>query len=238
MLIRVIDFETTGLEPPPADAVVEIGWCDVRLTDAGAELGVPYAVIVDPGRPIPPVAMSIHHITDEIVVTHGIPWDDALLMLQAGSPDIFCAHMAKFEQQFFPTDKPWICTWKCAQRIWPEAPAHSNQALRYWLSLQVDDALAMPPHRSGPDSYITARVLQRMLDDVLPADAVAWTLQPVLLTTVTFGKHRGVEWINVPLDYLQWIVNQAEMDLDVVHTARHYLNQARRRSGHQAYDSR
>jgi hypothetical protein len=26
---------------------------------------------------------------------------------------------------------PWICTYKCALRVWPDLDGHSNQELRY-----------------------------------------------------------------------------------------------------------
>lgn len=29
--------------------------------------------------------------------------------------------------------------------VWPDAPRHSNQVLRYWRNLVLDNALAMPP---------------------------------------------------------------------------------------------
>ena len=40
---------------------------------------------------------------------------------------------------------------------------HSNQVLRYWLGLRLDADLAMPPHRAGPDAYVTAHLLLRMM---------------------------------------------------------------------------
>jgi exodeoxyribonuclease X len=50
-----------------------------------------------------------------------------------------------------------------------------------------------------------------------------WTNEPVLLPNVTFGKHRGQAWTDVPVDYLQWILRQQDMNENVVHTARHHL---------------
>ncbi|WP_080654916.1 3'-5' exonuclease [Bradyrhizobium japonicum] len=64
MLIRVLDFETTGM--PPDAAVCEVGWCDLR-TYAGTtacEIGKPVGMLVDPNRAMPPEARAIHHISD------------------------------------------------------------------------------------------------------------------------------------------------------------------------------
>ena len=62
-MIRVIDLETTG-NAPPAHAVIEIGWQDVALgADGRWELhGEGGAILVNPGRPIPPITMAVHHI--------------------------------------------------------------------------------------------------------------------------------------------------------------------------------
>ena len=45
------------------------------------------------------------------------------------------AHRASFDQRFctprLTGEVEWICTWKCAMRIWPDLPRFSNQMLRY-----------------------------------------------------------------------------------------------------------
>jgi len=59
----VFDLETTGLKPSRGDGIVQIG--AVRL-EAGAEAAT-FAMLVDPGRPIPPVSTRYHGITDAMV---------------------------------------------------------------------------------------------------------------------------------------------------------------------------
>ena len=51
-----------------------------------------------------------------------------------------------------------------------------------------------------------------------------------LLPKVTFGKHRGQAWSELPGDYLSWLVNKSDMDADTKFTARHWLDQRRRAS--------
>lgn len=55
MRIRVIDLETTGVEP--TDAVVELATWDV--TD-GCVVDTGHAQLINPGRSIPPEASAIH----------------------------------------------------------------------------------------------------------------------------------------------------------------------------------
>jgi len=221
MRIRVIDVETTGLAPP--EAVVEIGAWD--LVD-GSEIEEWGDVMVNPGRPIPPEISAIHHIVDEDVAG-GLTFAEAIRPMMFGV-DAFCAHAAKFERQWITEEitggKPWICTLRCAYRVWPEAPKHNNQALRYWLKPEgLDRSIASVAHRAGPDAYVTAFTLRELLKKATVTDLIKWSAEPAILPRVTFGKHSGAEWKTVPVDYLSWILRQSDMDEDVMHTARHWM---------------
>jgi exodeoxyribonuclease X len=94
--------------------------------------------------------------------------------------------------------------------------------LRYWLGLDLDPALAMPPHRASPDAYTTAHIFARMLAEEGEnrlKRLVAWSKEPGLLPKLLFGKHRGMRFSEVPADYLEWITKQTDMDEDVRFTA-------------------
>ena len=217
--IRVVDFETTGL--PPDAAVCEIGYYDV-YPGADPWLSKGHGWRVNPGQPILPEASAVHHLTDDDV--RGYPPASEILPNLLLGADMFAAHNAAFEQQFFPGgDKPWICTLKAARRIWPDAPGHSNQTLRYWLKLSIFGDLAFPPHRSMPDAYVTACLLNALLAKATVEEMVQWTKEPSLLPRVTFGKHRGKAWADLPVDYLDWLVSKSDMDEDTKFTARHWL---------------
>ncbi len=136
------------------------------------------------------------------------------------TPAAFVAHSCAFERQFVTEATtgqiPWICTYKVAMHVWPDAPRHSNQVLRYWRNLSLDNALAMPPHRAGPDAWVTAHLLADLAKYASFAQMVAWTKEPRPMPILTFGKHRGQAWAQVPSDYLQWMVRQTDMDADTV----------------------
>lgn len=231
MLIRVIDFETTGI--PSEDekhALVEVGSCDLVQGQAGWRVCPPVTSLVNPGRPVPIEAMAVHHIRDAELAD--APSPDRVLPLLIADADTFCAHNIDFEKKFFGGgEKPWICTHKCSLRAWPESPSHSNQVLRYFLDVDSDAdfeiARSMPPHRAGPDAYVTAFILRKLIEKCAMADLVKWSSGPALLAKVAFGKHRGKRWSEVPTDYLEWIVNKSDMDdRDVRATAKHYLKAA------------
>lgn len=225
MKIRVIDLETTGLPEDQTKGICEIGWTDVH--DDWVVDG-PYSALVNPGHPIPPATRAVHHISDADVAGAISP-DAACAQLMYGmeAGDVFAAHNAKFERAFFGGGQhPWICTFQCAKHVFPEAPGHSNQVLRYWLDIDndgLDPIASMPPHRAGPDTLVTAFVLRRLIFASSVDQLIHLTSAPVVLQTVTFGKHRGAKWRDLPTDYLQWIAHKSDLGVDEKHTARTIL---------------
>jgi exodeoxyribonuclease X len=228
MLFRVTDFETTGM--PPEATLCEIGFCDVRTNaDDSTEIGDPVGMLVNPKRPMPPEARAIHHISDHDLA-NAPSIDTGLITLNHPSVDVFVAHNMAFEREFFTGgQKPWICTLKVARRLWPECPSHTNQCLRYFLGFELDHNLAMPPHRAAPDTYVTAHILLAAITaGASIASMIEWSNGPSLLPRVTFGKHRGQAWKDLPGDYLDWIVRKSDMDADTKFTARHWLEKRRK----------
>jgi len=224
-IVRVIDFETTGMTA--TDEPVEVGWSDLRFDRPTLNSSVSHyaSELINPGRPIPPEAMAVHHITDAMV--KDAPKKAGVFAeVFTDEPDYFAAHNARFDRQFAPkTRQPWVCTYKASYRLWPNAAGHSNQYLRYWLGLDVGLAHTDLPHRAGPDALVTAQLLRLMLArGMRVTDAAEWTEQPVLLYRVSFGKHAGALWEEVPLDYLQWMTTKGDFDEDAMFTAQHWLN--------------
>ena len=218
--IRVIDLETTG-SSPPSHAVCEIGWQDVVLRSDGLwTLGpVGGARLVDPGRPIPPVTMAVHHILDEDV--KGAPfWPDiAPSILRAdGGAVALAAHRASFEQRFctpkLAGGARWICTWKCALRLWPDSPSFSNQVLRYWrMADGLNQEMGLPVHRAFPDSYVTAHHLRDQLNEAGLEQLLAWSAEPGLLPRVPYGTDRGRYWSELTDDELQRYMSDRNEDV-------------------------
>jgi exodeoxyribonuclease X len=213
MFIRVIDFETTAEKPPEAE-VCEFGICDVEhgkliFEGSASALCSVTAMTV--------TARAVHNI-DPAECAAFFPFDSA----EVDRPPVeaFAAHNASFEQQFLKTDKPWICTYKAALRHWPEAPSHSNGALRYWLQdagkISPVHELTQPVHRAGPDAYVTAHILMALLaDGVTPETMIAWTLEPPVMPRCPLGKFRGKPWAEVEDGFLAWMTRQADMDSDL-----------------------
>ncbi|WP_374576317.1 exonuclease domain-containing protein [Phenylobacterium sp.] len=226
--LRVIDLETTGTEPPAE--IIEFGRVDVVITDHGASVEPPQSWLYRPLRGIPPETMAVHHITEADFgpATPVCTPDQLHAAVWSGpAPAALVAHSCAFERQFVTEATtgaiPWICTYKVALHVWPDAPRHSNQVLRYWRGLTLDNALAMPPHRAGPDAWVTAHLLAELARFASFDQMVAWTREPRPMPVLTFGKHRGQPWAQVPSDYLQWMISQTDMDADMVWHARQEL---------------
>jgi len=182
-VIRVIDFETAG-EAPPA-AVIEVGWCDVVETADGWNVGSPGSGLCGADR-VTCETRAVHHISPRDIEGfqpfHAQEFVGGALLDGAVA---LAAHNAQFEAQWLGPvlgSMSMLCTYKAALRIWPDAPAHKNMVLRYWLEEQgianIDAALAQPAHRAGPDAYVTAHLLKHLLAKTTVEQLIAWTAEP------------------------------------------------------------
>lgn len=215
-LIRVIDFETCGMEPPAA--ICEVGWSDYD-TEARRVFSPNWRLCRV--ETIPPEVRAIHHIAASDTAGE-LPFDQAATIaaaIDAGAVAL-AAHNLKFEAQWLGNvgGLHLLCTYKAALRIWPAAPSHGNMALRYWLEdqglIDLDAALAQPAHRAGPDAYVTAHILKALFaTGATGAQMVNWTRHPALLPTCPIGEHRGKPWAEVPFGFLDWMVRKAA-DMD------------------------
>lgn len=225
-LIRIVDLETTGTRPP-ADGVVELGWQDLELTGGAWRVGAgPDARYVNPGRDIPARTSAIHHIVDEDVAG-APPWHEvAPPVLAAPGVAALAAHRVEFERRWCTNaltgGLPWVCTWKCALRLWPDLPSHSNQSLRYERRpAGLDRARGLPAHRAGPDAYVTAHHLRDQLAEASLDQLIAWTREPALLVRVPYGPMRGRLWRDMDEAFLDATLSR-NTDRDVRFTARHW----------------
>lgn len=215
--IRVVDFETTGIEPPAE--VCEVGICDLHLE--ARQIEEPRSWLCGVAT-MPPDVRAIHHIALAECADKS-PFDSSSFL----TPDIaaMAAHNAAFETKFFSPTVPIICTYKAALRVWPNAPGHSNGVLRYWLEdqglIDPDHETTQPAHRAGPDAYVTAHILSALFNaGATGRDMVTWTKEPPLMPTCPIGKFRGKPWSEVEAGFLGWMLRQETMEDDLKWNAR------------------
>jgi exodeoxyribonuclease X len=216
-IVRVIDFEATGLERECK--VVEVGHCD--FDPIARTIGRPESYLCGGIDQMPPDTRAVHHIRLEDLA--GLPpYDRWCLYEQAARAGVvaFAAHSADFEAQHILGSIPLVCTFKAAVRVWPDAPSHSVFGLLYWLEDQglvaYDRQLAHPPHRAGPDAYATAVLLQAIYAAGYEGrDLIAWTREPALLPRCPLGDWRGHKWEECDPSFLEWILRKIHDREDV-----------------------
>ncbi len=214
----MIDLETAG---GGAHDVCEIGWQDVErgadeVWRVGEQRG---ARFVNPGRPITPDTMAIHHILDSQVAD--APYWKALapqILRPEGGVLALAAHRAAFEQRYcrpgLTGAVDWICTWKCALRLWPHLDRFSNQMLRYLRRPEgLVHELGLPAHRALPDAYVSAHHLRDMLNAVPVEQLVAWSREPGLLPRVPAGPERGKPWTALDVEALERLARDRDGDV-------------------------
>ncbi len=221
----VIDTETTGIDPVQ-DTLVEVS----AMWLIGKEIAPAFSSLVNPERPIPPQSSGVHHITDKMV-QDAPTWDKLLPELQTHieKTHVLVAHNAAFDRSFLPDfGKPWLCTYRLARHLWPDAPDHKNQTLRYWLGLEFEaDA-----HSAAGDTLVTAHVLLYLLQAYREkgllstiGKLIEYANSPIEVIKMPFGKYFGVPLSEIPVDYLQWVLNNMnDLDTDLKWTIRKQLN--------------
>lgn len=224
----VVDCETTGFGNE--DKVVEVGgfYCeDDRIIKH-------YESLVNPGRDIPAEVSAIHHITAKHVVD-APTIEDAMMPFFDEDFDFVVAHKADFDKKFMDFGEcPWACTLKLSKVVYPNAPSHKNQVLRYHLGLPDPIyASASFAHRALYDAEVTTHLFHHLLSKATSEEPMEKMLHvsnnPILLKTCKLKKHADKPWSEVPRDYLNWILNPRTphpqpFDEDIIFTARYYYD--------------
>jgi exodeoxyribonuclease X len=215
-----VDTETTGVDAE-IDRICEIAI--VRYRNGVREI---FHTLVDPEIPIPPTASAVHHITDETIAeakargeapTFAEIADKVIEMLDGAH---VYAHNAPFDESFVDGElgveldpKSWVCTVRLSRHLFPDAPAHGNQVLHYWLKTKPESA-GLGPHRAIDDVFTSlentfhmwnaAAMLQVKSHEGLLelANRTIW------VDTMHFGTHVGKAFKDIPSSYFEWALGR------------------------------
>ena len=221
-----LDTETTDMGP--ADRLCQIAF----KTEGGDAVNE----LFNPGIPITIDAMTVHHITNEMV--QGKPsfrgsdtWKQ-LQDLMKSDTNVMVAHSAAFDVDMLKKEgiepRKVICTLKLARYFDKDGviPRYSLQYLRYYLKLNVDAT----PHTALGDILVLEAIFKRIhakavaeFGDNATAKMIEVSSRPVLYRRMPFGKHKGMKMEEVPLDYLQWLAG-TDLEVDLRYTIEQYLN--------------
>lgn len=238
---RIVDAESTGPNSTPPDVACELASVDYNAESS--QLMAPRTDLIQIGIPMPPDAQGVHHISDQELNDKGKSIAGVFKSIITPYPYpqiVLVAHNAEYEfgtvrdadgkllKDYLEADVPIICTLKVAYRLWPDAPNHKNQTLRYYLKLDVPEKLRGGlPHRALPDAIVTALMLKEALKLATPEQMIQWTKEPRLLPTCPIGKKQGwagKKWTEVDAGFLGWMLGQEEMELDLKWNAQRELD--------------
>lgn len=198
------DTETTGIRADKEN-IIEIAAYD-PLNDLSFEM------LINPGRPIPPDATAIHHISDEMVA--GAPRFDVAakefikfcegdVVLIAHNNDAFDYHFLKAEFGRVGITMPswrFLDSLKWARRYRGDLPRHTLQFLREVYNIPANNA-----HRALDDVIVLHKVFSHMTDDLHISEIYELLNRPRDIHHMPFGKHQGMPLMNLPKDYLKWL---------------------------------
>lgn len=211
----VIDLEFTHREL--ADAHV-IEWATVVIEPEwfgnGGIVGT-YSGLVRPPISIPPETSAVHHIIDADVAD-APSWEvaqHAIIDIFQDDPEVVAvAHSAEAERTMLAALNlkcRWLCTYKAALRIWPDAPSHSNEGLRYWLGHGTGRSVPQAPHSAAHDAQVTSKIFNELMAAGANfEDMIRWTDEPALLPRCPLGDWRGRRWSEVDDGFLDWIMRK------------------------------
>lgn len=214
-----LDTETTGNE-------VEKD----RLAQVSFEVDdTMYTGMFKPPLPISIKSMSITHITNKMVENAPVfQGSDLYNQLKELLTDhIFVAHNALFDKAIIEAEglvvPQFICTMRVARYLDKDAiiPEYNLQFLRYYLDLDVKDAIA---HDATGDVKVLRALFDRLFvkmkeetgdEDSAVAEMLRVSMEPSLLKKFTFGKYKGEHIEDIATKdagYLEWLWKQKESD--------------------------
>lgn len=224
--ILFLDTETTGVDTE-VDHICEVGFELVEYSEGKPVILESTEFFAKPPVPIPFEAMGIHHITNERVAGEP-PIESFVDTIQhfVDQADFLCAHNMKFDYEMLsrifpdiigPTKDNLIDTLRLLKHIEPGLPSYSLNALRYRYSLA--EGLTGEAHRALFDAGMCRNLLQHCLS-LKPMDfedMPAFIAAPMMLKTVSFGKHRGdeiSEMMAKDSSYVYWLFKQSWFEVE------------------------
>jgi len=229
MNLIFLDTETTGL-PVTGEKndhkIIQLAYFVSKTT------GI-FIQKFNPERKIDLKAMAIHHITDEELTSMPL-FSTSLAALRSYFIDhVLICHNAPFDIEMLAAEGidhiPYcVDTCRVAKHLLPDADSFSLQYLRHYLKLQIEEKLI--PHDARSDVILLKEVFFVLFEKVDGVDEkeklanmINLSTKSVLLKKMSFGKHSGMEFSDIPKGYLRWASNQKDMDPDVLHTVNYHL---------------
>jgi len=221
----VIDTETTSLDFKEAEIIQYAGDTAMNIIERFATHGYEGAVPSDfftASNPITAETSSITTITNRMVAGRPLfAESQEATELAINKHRYMVAHNSYYDEGVFKkygmSFPQTICTMRFAKKLYKDdvnITKHNLSFLRYALDLPIPDDT--PAHLADADVLVTTMLFVRLIEDAidegyldvaagdLGGQITAWLDQPVIITIMPFGKHKGKKLTEVPIDYWQW----------------------------------
>ena len=235
----LLDTETTGIDE--ADRICQLAF--LVLDKTGMQ---PYESLCKPPLPISLKAMSVHHITNEMVADKPSFWEcnsskklgelnreENILIIQNAPFDL-----GMLAKEGFEWKGQLIDTLRCIKHLEPQHESHSLQYLRYALGFYKEEGeiagqlgVEIKAHDALGD-VIVLNLLMKYLVAKVDRNInrlVELTRTPILYETITFGakykrgEDRYEDIVKKDRQYLEWALGYLALDEDVKYSINFYL---------------
>ncbi len=162
----VFDTETTGLNPSQGDRIVSIS--GVRVRGTKVLKADTFHALVNPGMKIPPISISIHKITDEMVTDAPIAGKVLPKFVEWVGDAVLVAHNAAFDIKMLEVEttraaQPMVenqvlDTLFISYGVHGDHEGHNLEAMALRMGVEVEGR-----HTSLGDAKTTAQIFVRML---------------------------------------------------------------------------
>ena len=214
----ILDTETHTLNGLP----IEIAYAPIEI-EAG-KLSLDRSKMFDQlysigDEKISYAAMAVHHILEADIVdqpnfgTFTLPTETVYIIGHNIDYDIRAIQTCGVDTLHIKA----ICTLALARLVWPDAEAHNISALIYMISKGSEKAREMlkGAHRADADIILTANILMHIVHklNIQTIEALFEASEDARIPrSINFGKHRGTAIVDLPSDYVQWLMRQEDLD--------------------------
>ena len=244
-----VDTETTGKDANVAE-VIEIGIA--FLTNRWLTYG---HLFKPETQELTPECSAVTNISKKMVqnsptFSEYIDSDKCHVTLTMNDSQIMLAHNAQYDlmvlRRYGVKFSNSLCTLKIAKKLFKDdqsVTAFNLPYLRYRFEILDPADSDLNAHRAPDDALVTAHLLEYFLAIMIERGIVDpnrpifdqindWINEPVILTSMPFGKYKGMPFKDVPVSYWKWALDNIEAldsesekyDADLATSVLAYLN--------------
>jgi len=236
MKIIILDTETTGtLEE---DRIIQLSFL---VVNENAEIEEVHDDLCLAPLDIKFDAMAIHHIVPEVLA--GKPTcketkSFARLNELNTSDNLMVIQNAKFDldmlaKEDFTSNMQLVDTFRILRAFYPLDTPHGLQQKRYqWGLYRFEQAIIdklgveVKAHDALGDVIVLKNLFDRLTSEQNLNTMIELCSKPMLLETMTFGKHKGKTFEHLALNErnsLQYMLDKFDLDDDLLHTITHHM---------------